>query len=571
MLQRIEKTESYLDKVRGSLFGGAVGDALGYPVEFFSEEIIFSRYGENGIREYELDPESGKALISDDTQMTLFTANGILVVNTRASMQGIGIYPHDYIQMSYLDWLRTQVMTFEESRKQPRGDRDGCISWLADVPELYSRRAPGHTCLSALDMYKNDEIPQNNSKGCGGIMRVAPLALKNYPNVPIEELDREGAEIAKITHQHSLGYMPAAVLVHIISRIVYPKKPQSLKEIVIEARDTIADIFAEDGYLRKLTGMIDLAVGLSENDESDLDNIHQIGEGWVAEETLGIAIYCSLRYQDDFSAGVTAAVNHGGDSDSTGAVTGNILGALLGYEAIEEKWKSNLELADVILEMADDLCHGCQMNENSHYEDPDWTRKYIHMQWKFHIHEKDDGPNTVSQTAFVMIKGDITKDHGVQAIVNAANTSLLGGGGVDGAIHRAAGPELLAECRLLSGCETGKAKITKAYRLPCEYVIHTPGPHWNGGKMKKEHKLLASCYQSCLELAVKNGIRSIAFPSIATGIYRFPLEEAAKIAVSTAKQFVADHPGELDVIKWVLFDDQTLEVYKKELEQCESS
>ncbi len=561
VLQKMKQTEVYLDKVRGSLFGGAVGDALGYPVEFFSEESIFSRYGENGIREYELDPESGKALISDDTQMTLFTANGILVANTRASMQGIGSYPHDYIQMSYLDWLRTQVMTFEESRKQPHRHMDKCISWLADVPELYSRRAPGHTCLSALEKYKNDEIPQNNSKGCGGIMRVAPLALMNYSNIPIEKLDREGAEIAEITHQHSLGYVPAAVLVHIINRIVYPKKPQSLKAIVIEARDTIADIYAEDGYMWKLMGIINLAIDLSENDESDLDNIHQIGEGWVAEETLGIALYCSLRYQDDFSAGVTAAVNHRGDSDSTGAVTGNILGALLGYEAIEEKWKSNLELADVILEMADDLCHGCQMNEYSHYEDPDWTRKYIHMKWK------DEQPEAVSKTAFVMIKGDITKDHGVQAIVNAANTSLLGGGGVDGAIHRAAGPELLAECRLLSGCETGKAKITKAYRLPCEYVIHTPGPHWNGGKMKKEHKLLASCYQSCLELAVKNGIRSIAFPSIATGIYRFPLEEAAKIAVSTAKQFVAEHPGELDVIKWVLFDDQTLEVYKKELER----
>ncbi len=564
-VQKIKKTEVYLDKVRGSLFGGAVGDALGYPVEFFSEEIIFSRYGESGIREYELDPESGKALISDDTQMTLFTANGILVANTRAFLRGIGSYPHDYIQMSYLDWLRTQEMTFEESRKQPRRHMDKCISWLADVPELYSRRAPGHTCLSALGKYRNDEIPQNNSKGCGGIMRVAPLALKNYSNVPIEELDREGAGIAEITHKHSLGYMPAAVLVHIISRIVYPQKQQSLKEIVIEARDTIADIFAEDGYLRKLTGMIDLAVGLSENNESDLDNIHQIGEGWIAEETLGIAIYCSLRYQDDFSAGVTAAVNHGGDSDSTGAVTGNILGAFLGYEAIEEKWKSNLELADVILEMADDLCHGCQMNEYSHYEDPDWIRKYMYMQWK------DEQPEVISKTAFVMLKGDITNDHGVQAIVNAANTSLLGGGGVDGAIHRAAGPELLAECRLLSGCETGKAKITKAYRLPCEYVIHTPGPHWNGGKMKKEHKLLASCYQSCLELAVKNGIRSIAFPSIATGIYCFPLEEAAKIAVSTAKQFVVEHPGELDVIKWVLFDDQTLEVYKKELEQWESA
>ena len=163
-----------------------------------------------------------------------------------------------------------------------------------------------------------------------------------------------------------------------------------------------------------------------------------------------------------------------------------------------------------------------------------------------------------------MVKGYITKNHDVQAIVNAANTSLLGGGGVDGAIHRAAGPELLAECRLLNGCKTGKAKITKAYRLPCEYVIHTPGPHWNGGK-SKEHELLESCYRSSLELAVENGIRSIAFPSISTGIYHFPLEEAAKIAVSTAKRFVAEHPDKFDVIKWVLFDDKTLAVYEGEL------
>lgn len=563
-LQRIKETEAYLDKVKGCLFGGAVGDALGYPVEFFDEEKIFSLYGENGIREYELDPASKKALISDDTQMTLFTANGILAANTRSSMRGIGCIPHEYVSMSYLDWLRTQEMTYEEGRMQPRGYMEGCISWLADVPQLYSRRAPGHTCLSALGQYRRDDIVQNNSKGCGGIMRVAPLALKNYPYTDIEEIDREGAKIAEITHKHSLGYMPAAALVHIISRIVYTKKPQSLKEIILEARDAVAGIYADDGYLDKLTEIINLAVRLSENGESDLDNIHQIGEGWVAEETLGIAIYCSLRHQDDFSAGVAAAVNHGGDSDSTGAVTGNILGALLGYNAIEEKWKHNLELADVILEMAEDLCHGCQMNEHSHYEDPDWIRKYMNMQWK------DEQLEAAGKTAFVMFKGDITKDHGVQAIVNAANTSLLGGGGVDGAIHRAAGPELLAECRLLSGCETGKAKITKAYELPCAYVIHTPGPRWNGGK-HKECALLASCYQSCLELAVKNGIRSIAFPSIATGIYHFPVDEAAKIAVSTAKKFVAAHPGKLDVIKWVLFDDKTLRTYEEELEQWELS
>ena len=170
----------------------------------------------------------------------------------------------------------------------------------------------------------------------------------------------------------------------------------------------------------------------------------------------------------------------------------------------------------------------------------------------------------VNKTEFVAVRGDITKGHGVQAIVNAANTSLLGGGGVDGAIHRAAGPELLAECRLLGGCITGQAKITKAYNLSCEYIIHTPGPHWNGGK-SKEHELLASCYKSCLELAVSKGIRSIAFPSISTGIYSFPLDQASEIAVRTAKQFVQVHPGKLDVIKWVLFDDKTLQAYESQI------
>lgn len=177
---------------------------------------------------------------------------------------------------------------------------------------------------------------------------------------------------------------------------------------------------------------------------------------------------------------------------------------------------------------------------------------------------RDENVDVTKKTEFVAIRGDITRDHGVQAIVNAANTSLLGGGGVDGAIHRAAGSELLAECRLLNGCKTGQAKLTKAYRLPCEYVIHTPGPRWNGGK-SGEAELLASCYRSCLGLTVENGIRSIAFPSISTGIYSYPLDEAAEIAVRTARQFVAEHPGKLDVIKWVLFDDKTLQAYEGQI------
>lgn len=174
-------------------------------------------------------------------------------------------------------------------------------------------------------------------------------------------------------------------------------------------------------------------------------------------------------------------------------------------------------------------------------------------------------PGGGTETKLTAVKGDITEDHGVQAIVNAANTSLLGGGGVDGAIHRAAGPGLLSECRTLNGCKTGKAKITKGYRLPCEYVIHTPGPCWSGGSSGEED-LLASCYQSCLELAAGKGIRSVAFPSISTGIYRFPLDRAAKIAVRTVKRFVQEHPGKLDVVKWVLFDERTLKSYARELE-----
>ena len=164
------------------------------------------------------------------------------------------------------------------------------------------------------------------------------------------------------------------------------------------------------------------------------------------------------------------------------------------------------------------------------------------------------------------VRGDITRVTDVDAIVNAANESLLGGGGVDGAIHRAAGPQLLAECRTLNGCPTGQAKITGAYRLPCRYVIHTPGPIWRGGE-HQERKLLASCYRSCLELAVGQGIRRIAFPSISTGVYHFPVKEAAKIAVDTARQFVREYPGKLELIRWVLFDDVTFHTYEAEMKE----
>ena len=405
-MERIRETEVNLDKIRGCFVGGAAGDALGYAIEFSVEKEIFSKYGKSGITEYELDALTGNAVISDDTQMTLFTANGLLVGDTRGCMRGIQGPPRIYVASAYTDWLRTQEMTFEESMKEPRRPISDSASWLLDVPELYKRRAPGNTCLSALRYGKlmgDDFIKEhlNNSKGCGGVMRVAPLAL-NYHWMNIEKLDYEGAQIAAITHGHSLGYMPAAVLTHIINRIVFSEEKMSLKEIVSEAERTTETIFEGDKHLKELIDLIDLAVELSENRDSDLDNIHRLGEGWVAEETLAIAIYCALRHQDDFSAGIIAAVNHKGDSDSTGAVTGNILGALLGYDAIDDKWKKDLELHDVIIEMADDVCHGCQMSEYSDYEDPDWFRKYIGMQWK---EEPLDSAEDMSVEEFIQSPG----------------------------------------------------------------------------------------------------------------------------------------------------------------------
>lgn len=382
--KRKKKKEVNLDSIRGCLFGGAAGDALGYAVEFVEDYAIFERYGAEGITEYALDKSTGKALISDDTQMTLFTANGLLVGDTRGCMRGIQDRPRGYVAMAYQDWLYTQTGSYEDRAEHGYNQK----SWLCDVPNLYARRAPGNTCLSALSEaaragHVDDYIAntRNDSKGCGGVMRVAPLAL-NY-QMAIDTLDMEAAQIAAITHGHSLGYMPAAVLCHIINRIVFPgEKKMTLREVVVEARKTAEKLFEGDKHLNELTDIIDRAIVLSENDFDDLENIRALGQGWVAEETLAIAIYCSLRYENDFSRGIIAAVNHSGDSDSTGAVTGNILGALIGYDAIEDKWKKDLECADVIIEMADDVCHGCQMSEYSSYHDAPWALKYMDMHWK---------------------------------------------------------------------------------------------------------------------------------------------------------------------------------------------
>lgn len=363
-----------IDKYRGCLIGGAAGDALGYAVEFLSGQAILWKYGPQGITGYDL--RGGAAEISDDTQMTLFTATGLLLATTRGMTRGImGSYP-SYISFSYQDWYRTQTERYPL-------DGEYHYSWLVNVPELFRRRAPGNTCLSALEgsACGTIENPINNSKGCGGVMRVAPIGLYfDGTRQSLEEIDRMGAEAAALTHGHPLGYIPAAALVHIIHLLVH--RDFALYDAVRDMLESIQRQFLQTPHVPEFVNLIRRAMFLAKSDAADLEAIRQLGEGWVAEETLAIAIYCALKYEDDFDRAMTASVNHSGDSDSTGAVTGNILGAYLGLKGIPQKYLDGLELKEVILEVADDLFHDCRMTEYGDFYDRVWDEKYIQMTYK---------------------------------------------------------------------------------------------------------------------------------------------------------------------------------------------
>ncbi len=362
-----------LNKFKGCLIGGAVGDALGYAVEFMPASSIFQKYGISGITEYEL--HNGIAEISDDTQMTLFTATGLLVGTTEGMIRGImGDYAECSIAAGYRDWYRTQTEKYPLPEKSHN-------SWPINIPEMFSRRAPGNTCLSALAQGGKGtlENPLNNSKGCGGIMRVAPIGLyfcdKQYKP---EETDMIGAKAAALTHGHELGYIPAAMLVHIILRI--SEYGDTISEAVMDAMRMMPNIFPKAKHMNELLALIQKAVALSAENVNDLEAIRQLGEGWVAEETLAIAVYCALKYSGDFEKGIIASVNHDGDSDSTGAVTGNILGAALGFDAIPQKYLDKLELKDIILEIAEDLHHDCPITGHDPL-DSLWESKYISMSY----------------------------------------------------------------------------------------------------------------------------------------------------------------------------------------------
>lgn len=387
------KSISDLDRALGCLVGGAVGDALGYPIEFERWPVIERHYGSRGITRYQLD-RRGLALISDDTQMALFTAAGLLLGMTRGSMRGIMGRLDGYCQHAYLDWLHTQ-----EWRSRKEGAR--VVSWLMNVPELYSRRAPGNTCLTALKTLEAGKEVHNDSCGCGGVMRTAPIALitylHDYHGGRLAYCDMVAAQTARITHLHPLGFLPSAVLNDILMQILDGKGVGSdnLCQVVQEAARRLPSIVSgEDDHktyaelwprhVARQQEILSQALDLAHTDMPDVEAIERIGGGWTGHEALAIAVYSAVKHADSFEDALISSVNHSGDSDSTGAICGNIVGCLHGRQAIPEYFTEQLELCDVIEEMAHDLYTGCIISEYDRRDTPEkkrWEKKYCYFEW----------------------------------------------------------------------------------------------------------------------------------------------------------------------------------------------
>lgn len=324
-------------RFRGCLLGGAVGDALGAPVEFLSMPEIIQQFGPRGIRD--LATAYGRVgAITDDTQMTLFTAEGLIRAAVRHETKGICDIA-SVVHHAYLRWLRTQGET--STREAIPLGMDG---WLIGLLPLWSRRAPGNTCLHSLREARHfGDRAVNESKGCGGVMRIAPIGLVDRAGDAFEL----GSQVAALTHGHPSGSLSAGFLAYLIRRIV---RGDSLQDAISTAKEALTTHPNHEEVLSAVEAAERYAAA------RDLDALRdeRLGEGWVAEEALAISVYCSLLH-GSFEEAVIAAVNHSGDSDSTGAITGNICGALYGVDSLPERWIEGLELRKEITEIADDL------------------------------------------------------------------------------------------------------------------------------------------------------------------------------------------------------------------------
>ncbi|QHF04322.1 ADP-ribosylglycohydrolase family protein [Pseudomonas asturiensis] len=322
-----------LERIKGCLLGGAVGDALGAPVEFLECDAIRATFGAQGIVDFA--PAYGRlGAVTDDTQMMLFTAEGLLRAYVRGSSRGICHVP-SVIHHALLRWLVTQDV-------QP-AIHVSLNGWLVKERALWSRRAPGNTCLSALGASKHfGQLAENNSKGCGAVMRVAPCAF-------FHNAFDDAADAGRLTHGHPTGYLAAGLFADILQRIV--DREDSLEHAITAS---LAEHGDKPGMEETRVLLERVLIYYHEGLRPTPERIDDFGAGWIAEEALAIGVWCALG-ATSFQQGVINAVNHSGDSDSTGLIAGHLLGIQCGREGIPARWLEKLELREVIEKIAEDM------------------------------------------------------------------------------------------------------------------------------------------------------------------------------------------------------------------------
>ena len=308
------------DRCRGCLLGTAVGDALGAPGEFLSHDAVLARFGSAGIADFHPWDTFPAGSFTDDTQMTLATAQGLADAE-RAAQAGESYEPVAAVLARYITW--------HDSQADPR-----------------QRRHPGHTCMTALQAAKagHQGVAANWSKGCGGVMRMAPVGLVPSRRSPFDL----GLELAALTHGHPAGYLPAGLVADLVARLM---GGATLKRALVGAVAELERREANEETLAAVQAARELAAADVDEDEAG----RRLGPGWVGEEALAVALFCALRHPRDWRTAVLRAVNRDGDTDSTGAITGAILGAALGVRAIPAAWAARVEASARIVALADEL------------------------------------------------------------------------------------------------------------------------------------------------------------------------------------------------------------------------
>lgn len=330
---------------KGCLLGGAIGDALGAPVEFDRWATIQKNHGHEGVTGF-LPAYGGIGKVTDDTQMSLFTAEALLRGLYQEKMKGKAMY----LQANGIGLLRWHIT---QTDREPNALFDGMLA----EKDLYARRAPGSTCLSSIAAMLNPrQFAKNNSKGCGTVMRMAPVGLFAW-SARREDAFSMGNDFGHQTHGHPTGYLAGGFLAELVVKLLNGHK--LLDAVLLTMRDLMDYDDCDETH-----AAVGKAVELFLAQGNPHAAIKELGEGWVAEEALAVGIYCALMARD-FREGVLMAVNHDGDTDSTGSIAGNILGILHGVEGIPAEWLEKLEMRELIERTATDL-HEC----------PDWANEW---------------------------------------------------------------------------------------------------------------------------------------------------------------------------------------------------